>query len=41
MFATLALALLLNGPVEPRLAIRLSIDQNGGLSSMTDIRIAA
>src|SRR2546430_77319 len=32
MVATLALALLLNGPVEPRLTVHLSIDQTGGLS---------
>ena len=32
MVATLALALLLNGPVEPRLTVHLSIDQSGGLS---------
>jgi len=34
MFATLALTLMLNGPVEPRLAVRLSIDQDGGLSAL-------
>jgi hypothetical protein len=34
MIATLALALLLNGPVEPRLTVHLSIDQNGGLSAL-------
>ena len=34
MFATLALAMLLNGPVESRLAVRLSIDQDGGLSAL-------
>jgi hypothetical protein len=39
MLATLALSLLLNGPVEPRLAVRLSIDQDGGLSS-TQLRQA-
>jgi hypothetical protein len=33
MVATLALALLLNGPVEPRLTVHLSIDQSGGLSA--------
>ena len=32
MIATFALALLLNGPVEPRLTVHLSIDQSGGLS---------
>ena len=31
MLATLAFALLLNGPVEPRLTVHLSIDQSGGL----------
>ena len=39
MVATLALALLLNGPVEPRLAVRLSIDQDGGLSAL-QLRLA-
>jgi hypothetical protein len=34
MIATLALALLLNGPVEPRLTVHLSVDQNGGLSAL-------
>jgi hypothetical protein len=34
MIATLALALLLNGTVEPHLAVRLSIDQEGGLSAL-------
>jgi hypothetical protein len=34
MVATLALAVLLNGPVEPRLAVHLSIDQDGGLSAL-------
>ena len=34
MVATLALALLLNGPIEPRLAVHLSIDQSGGLSAV-------
>jgi hypothetical protein len=34
MVATLALALLLNGPVEPRLTVHLSIDQSGGLSAV-------
>jgi hypothetical protein len=34
MVATLALALLLNGPVESRLTVHLSIDQAGGLSSL-------
>jgi hypothetical protein len=34
MVATLALALLLNGPVEPRLTVHLSIDQAGGLSAL-------
>ena len=34
MVAALALALLLNGPVEPRLAVHLSIDQSGGLSEL-------
>jgi hypothetical protein len=33
MVATLALALLLNGSVDPRLAVHLSIDQTGGLSA--------
>jgi hypothetical protein len=33
MLATLAIAMLLNGPVEPRLAVRLSIDQDGRLSA--------
>src|SRR6266545_2318753 len=33
MVATLALALLLNGPVEPRLTVHLSIDQSGGLAA--------
>jgi hypothetical protein len=33
MVATLALSLLLNGQVEPRLAVHLSIDQTGGLSA--------
>lgn len=32
MVATLALALLLNGPVEPWLTVHLSIDQSGGLT---------
>ena len=31
MLATLAFALLLNGPVEPPLTVHLSIDQSGGL----------
>ena len=31
MVVTLAFALLLNGPVEPRLTVHLSIDQSGGL----------
>jgi hypothetical protein len=39
MIATLALALLLNGPVESRLAVRLSIDQEGGLSAL-QLRLA-
>ena len=39
MVATLALALLLNGPIEPRLTVRLSIDQKGGLSAL-QIRLA-
>jgi hypothetical protein len=34
MVATLALALLLNGPNEPRLSVHLSIDQTGGLSEV-------
>jgi len=34
MVATLALALLLNGQVEPRLAVHLSIDQTGRLSAL-------
>jgi hypothetical protein len=34
MVATLALALLLNGPVEPRLTVHLGIDQGGGLSAV-------
>jgi hypothetical protein len=34
MVATLALALLLNGPVEPQLTVRLSIDQDGRLSAL-------
>lgn len=34
MIATLALVLLLNGPVEPQLTVHLSIDQNGGLSAV-------
>jgi len=34
MVATLALALLLNGPVVPQLTVHLSIDQNGGLSAL-------
>jgi hypothetical protein len=34
MVATLALALLLTGPVEPRLTVHLSIDQTGGLSPL-------
>jgi hypothetical protein len=34
MIATLALALLLNGSVEPRLTVHLSIDQSGGLSPL-------
>jgi hypothetical protein len=34
MVATLALALLLNGQVEPRLTVHLSIDQSGGLSAL-------
>lgn len=34
MVATLALALLLNGPAEPRLTVHLSIDQTGGLSAL-------
>lgn len=34
MVATLALALMLNGPVEPRLTVHLSIDQSGGLSAL-------
>lgn len=34
MTATLALVLLLNGPVEPQLTVHLSIDQNGGLSAV-------
>ena len=34
MVATLALALLLNGPVEPQLTVHLSIDQSGGLSAL-------
>jgi hypothetical protein len=34
MIATLALVLLLNGPVEPRLTVHLSIDQDGGLSAL-------
>lgn len=34
MVATLALALLLNGQVEPRLAVHLSMDQTGGLSAL-------
>ena len=34
MVATLALALLLKGPVEPRLTVHLSIDQSGGLSAV-------
>jgi len=34
MVATLALVLLLNGPLEPRLAVHLSIDQDGGLSAL-------
>lgn len=34
MVATFALALLLNGPVEPRLTVHLSIDQSGGLSPL-------
>jgi hypothetical protein len=33
MVATLALALLLNGPAEPRLTVHLSIDQSGGLGA--------
>jgi hypothetical protein len=33
MIVTLALALLLNGTVEPPLTVRLSIDQDGGLSA--------
>jgi hypothetical protein len=39
MLTTLALALLLNGPVEPRLAVRLSIDQDAGLSAL-QLRLA-
>ena len=38
MVATLALALLLNGPIEPRLTVHLSIDQTGGLSP-TQLRL--
>lgn len=34
MIATLALVLLLNGPVEPTLTVHLSIDQSGGLSAL-------
>jgi hypothetical protein len=34
MVATLALALLLNGQVQPRVAVHLSIDQTGGLSAL-------
>jgi len=34
MVATLALALILNGPVEPQLTVRLSIDQDGRLSAL-------
>jgi hypothetical protein len=34
MVATLALALILNGPVEPQLTVHLSIDQSGGLSEL-------
>ena len=34
MVATLALALLLNGTVEPRVAVRVSIDQDGGRSAL-------
>lgn len=34
MIGTLALLWLLNGPLEPRMAVRLSIDQSGGLSSL-------
>jgi len=33
MVATLALALLLNAPAEPRLTVHLSIDQSGGLAA--------
>jgi hypothetical protein len=39
MFAAIALALMLNGPVEPRLAVRLSIDQDGGLAAL-QLRLA-
>ena len=34
MVATLALALLLNGTVEPRVAVRVSLDQDGGRSAL-------
>ena len=34
MVATLVLALLLNGPAEPRLTVHLSIDQDGRLSAV-------
>jgi hypothetical protein len=34
MVATLALVLLMNGPIEPRLAVHVSIDQDGGLSAL-------
>jgi hypothetical protein len=34
MIATPALVLLLNGPIEPRLTVHLSIDQSGGLSAL-------
>ena len=33
MVAALVLALVLNAPIEPRLAVHLSIDQSGGLSA--------
>ena len=39
MIAAYALALLLNGPVEPRLTVHLSIDQDGGLSAL-QLRLA-
>ena len=34
MIATFALTLLLNGPIEPRLTVHLSIDQSAGLSPL-------